>query len=887
MRAFRAWVVRLLAALGLQPVRRDIDAELEAHVALHMEDAKRAGMTGEEARRQALIRLGGAEQTRQAYRDRATLPSVESILQDVRYGVRQMLRAPGFAVTAVITLALGIGANIIIYTLVDSILLQPLPYAHQEQLVRITGTTSPAFPKGWIREMGSRSRAFSAVAGYGPNAESNVSEGDRPDRVFGAEVTVNALDTLGIHPEAGTFFRAEDAIARQDHDVVLSYGYWRARFGGSPSAIGSQIRIDGVSRRIAGVMPPGVHFPYADTQFVVPVAFRGDNPFDPWSDFNLQEFGRLAPGVSVGRAQAEVRQLRSTLVPVFPWRMPDVWASDMMVAPLLESQTGAMRPKLMLLLGAVALILLIACANVANMMLARSTTREREIAVRGALGASGRRLVQQLLSESVLMGVTAGAVALVAAATALRVFVRLLPADTPRIAEIAMHGHEVAFTLAASVLAGLLFGMIPSLRMSSINLLETLRVGGRGMVGKRSNFSVSMMLVMAQIGLSVMVITTAGLMLRSLYRLSEVDPGFRTNGVVSAEVSMDSGACRDQGRCRAFFDALLQRGKGIAGVENMALADALPLGGKEDNFIYDAEDHPRDARAGALLATGRTVTPEYFSVLGLHLVQGRLLSPQDASGTSRAVVVNQSVAQRLWPNQNPIGKHVLSVDDEPSPAIWNAEKALIVVGVVSNMRDAGLDGAFHDAIYLPLTPEREQPVLYALVRSRLSPTQTASGLRRAVESIDSLVPVTRIRSLNEVVATSMATPRSLAVLLLGFGALAVLIGAVGVYSLIAYMVGWRVREFGLRMALGAQRRDIVISVLRQSLRLAVGGCVMGIAGSAVLGRVLRSFLFEVSPFDPLTLSTVALLMGVIALLAAWIPASRAAAVDPMEALRAE
>ena len=297
------------------------------------------------------MRLGGAEQTRQAYRDRATLPPLESFLQDVRFALRQMRRAPGFTITAVLTLSLGIGANAVIYTLVDSILLRPLPYARQDRLVRIAGTNSPLFPKGWIRELGSHATAMKAVAGYGPDAESNISESDVPDRVFGAMVTVNTFDVLGIHPALGNFFTAEDAIAGQDHDVVLSYGYWRQHLGGDTAAIGRQIRIDGVSRRIIGVMPAGVHFPYADTQFVIPVSFRGGDAFDPWSNFNLRGFGRLADGATTAQAQAELRRLHAVLLPVFPFRMPDIWASDMSAVPLLESQTGAMRPRLLLLFG--------------------------------------------------------------------------------------------------------------------------------------------------------------------------------------------------------------------------------------------------------------------------------------------------------------------------------------------------------------------------------------------------------------------------------------------------------------------------------------------------------------------------------------------------------
>jgi predicted permease len=887
MRQLRAFWMRLRGLSKSQQQESDFEAELASHIDHDADEGVRAGLSPEEARRQALIRLGGAEQTRQAYRERKTLPPLESVMQDVRFALRQMRKAPGFTLTAVLTLALGIGANTVIYTLIDSIMLRPLPYARQDRLMRITGTTLPALPKGWIRELGNNSKAFASIAGYGTDAESNVSDGDTPDRVFGATVTVNAFKTLGIEPALGDFFTAEDAIAGQDHDVVLGYGYWRQHYGGSPSVLGRTVRIDGVSRRIIGVMPAGVHFPYADTQFVVPISYRRDDPTDPWAVFDLRAFGRLSDGVAPAQAQAELRRLHNILLPLFPWRMPDIWASDMTVVPLLKAQTGAMRPRLLLLFGAVGLILLIACANVANLMLARATAREREIAIRGALGASGRRLIQQLLSESIVLGVTAGAVGLVAAFASLHVFLRLLPADTPRIEDVSLHATDILFTLGASVLAGLFFGLIPAIKMASINLLATLRMGARGIAGMGSRFGASMVLVIAQIGLSVVVVAVAGLMLHSLYNLSRIDPGFRTGGTVTAEVALDASACREQGRCRSFFSALLERAAGITGVESVALTDSLPLSGRDNNYIYDAEDHPRDARQGALLATGRTITTGYFNVLGLHLVRGRLLNEQDTSGATRAIVVNERIAQRLWPNQDPLGKHLLDVSDEPSPAVWNAEKASIVVGVVRNTREGGLEGDYADEVYLPMTPAREQPVMYVLLRSHTTPSETASGLRRAVADIDSLVPVTRVRALDQVVAASVAAPRALAVLLLGFGSLAVIIGAVGVYSLIAYIVSWRTREIGLRLALGAQRWQIVLAVVRQSLFLAATGCVVGLLGAIALSRVLHSFLFEVSAIDPATFCAVLLLMLIVALTAAWIPARRAAAIDPMEALRGD
>lgn len=891
MRQLRAFWMRLRGLSKSQQQESDFEAELASHIDHDSDEGVRAGLSPEEARRQALIRLGGAEQARQAYRERNTLPPLETVMQDVRFALRQMRKAPGFTLTAVLTLALGIGANTVIYTLVDSILLRPLPFAHQERLVRITGVgtngTASSFPKGWIRELNAHSHALSSVAAFGPDAESNLTDSDVPDRVFGAAVSVNAFDTLGVRPALGDFFNAEDAVAGQDHDVVLSDGYWRQHYGGSQAIIGHTIRIDGVSRRIIGVMPAGVHFPYADTQFLIPISYRGDDPYEPWKEFNLEAFGRLADGVAPGQAQAELRRLNPMLLTLFPWRMPDSWAAETAVEPLLQSVTGDTRPRLLLLFGAVGLILLIACANVANLVLARATAREREIAIRGALGASGRRLIQQLLSESIVLGVTAGAVGLAAAFASLHVFLRLLPADTPRIEDVSLHATDVLFTLGASVLAGLLFGLIPAIKMASLNLLAALRVGARGIAGRGSRFGVSMALVIAQIGLSVMVITAAGLVLHSLYKLSQVDPGFRTEHIVTAEVSLDGAACKDEGRCRAFFEALLDRARGITGVDGVALADTLPLNGSSGSYVFDAENHPRSARQEGQLAAGRVVSSGYFDMLGLHLLRGRLLDEQDTSGTTRAAVVNEHLARRLWPNQDPIGKHILNVRDEAIPGVWVPEKALIVVGVVRDSREGSLNGDIDDQVYLPITREREVPVMYALLRSHTTPSETATALRRATAGIDSLVPVTRVRALDEVVASSVAAPRALAVLLLGFGSLAVIIGAVGVYSLIAYIVSWRTREIGLRLALGAQRWQIVVAVVRQSLFLAATGCVVGLLGAIALSRVLHSFLFEVSAIDPATFCAVPFLMLIVALTAAWIPARRAAAIDPMEALRGD
>jgi predicted permease len=816
---------------------------------------------------------------------------VSRLMNDLRYALRQVRKSPGFAATAILTLALGIGANAIIFTLVDSIMLRPLPFPHQDRLMRILGSTNAdIYPKGWIQQLGSHSTAFQSISGYGPNTEMNVSSDASVDREFGSAVTVNTFDTLGIHPVLGTFFTKEDAITGQDQEVVLGYGYWRQHFGGNPTILGQRIRVDGVWRTILGVMPAGVRFPYPDTQFVIPVSFKGGDPIEAWQTFDLRALGRLKAGVAPAQAQAELRGLHNVLLPMFPWRMPDLWASDMTVVPLLQSEVGAVRPKLLLLFGAVGLILLIACANVANLTLARTNGREREIAVRGALGASSKRLVQQLLTESLVLGVLAGAVGLMAAAASLQVFVRLLPADTPRLDNVALHGSVLLFAAIASVVAGFAFGLIPAfkaVKTVSSQLLDTLRSGSRGVAGKASQFRLSRFLVIGQIASSVVVITVAGLLLHSLYKLSQVNPGFNTDRIVTAEVALDSTACRQTGRCESFFQTLLERARGIEGTQAVALTDSLPMSGWDTNYVYDAQGHPRQARQGASVATGRTVSADYFSVLGLQLLRGRLLTASDASGASRAAVINLSMAERLWPHQDPIGKHIISVADEATPAVWDPQKASIVVGVVRNAREGSLEGGYQDEVFLPMTAMQPHPTMYVMLRTHVPPSEAAAGLRRVVAAIDPQVPVTRVRTLNEVMSASVSAPRSLTLLLLGFGMLAVVIGAVGVYSLIAYIVSWRTREIGIRLALGEQRGRIALGIVKQSLFLAVTGSVAGLLAAIAFTRLLHSFLFEVSPLDPLTFCVVSLLMMLIALVAAWLPARRAASVDPMHALRSE
>jgi predicted permease len=886
MEWMRVAISRFTSLFRRRHLDADLEEELRAHLELAMEDSMRRGMPERQARAAALRSFGGVAQVKERYRNQRGVPMLEQMSWDVRFGFRQLRKSPGFAITAILTLALGVGANAAIFTLIDSILLRPLPFAYQDRLVSISADS--LFPKGWVRALQENSQSFASISAYGENAESNVDGVDTSERVFGSRVMVNFFDTLGIYPALGNFFSAENAVEGRDQVVVLSHGYWQERLGGSLAVLGQTIRVDGVSRRIVGVMPAGIHFPYTDTRFIIPVAFKGGDATDPWQgSYDLRGLGRLKDGVAAAAAQAELHRLHPLLLPLFPWRMPDAWVANTAVIPLLDEVVGDTRPRLMLLFAAVGLVLLIACANVANLMLAKAASREREIAIRGALGASAGRIVSQLLVESVLIGVLAGVTGLGIAYGTLRGLTLVLPSDTPRIAEIGLHWHVFLFAGVASVLTGVLFGLVPALKMASPHLQQTLRSGSLSVIGKGASFRVSMALVVGQIALSVVVITTAGLLLHSLYGLSKVNPGFSTDRVTTAEVSLDATACREPGHCLGFFQDLVRQAQGITGVESAALVSSLPMSGYDLSFVYDAEGHPRDPRQGALLAAGRTVSTDYFSLIGLHLLRGRLLRDADQTGTSRAIVINQHMAERLWPNQDPIGKHLESVMDEATPAVFDAKVASIVVGVVTNTHHDALQNGFGDEAYLPMTAKNESSSISVLLRSRLPASQVASMLRKTVASIDPSAPVTRIRTLDEVVSSSVSATRALTVLLLGFGALAVGVGAVGVYSLIAYIVNWRTREIGIRLALGASKRGILGLVFRQSILLSTIGSALGLCAAVVAARMLRGFLFEVHPLDPLTFCAVPLLMLLLALLAAWIPARRAASIDPMCALRSE
>jgi predicted permease len=814
--------------------------------------------------------------------------------QDIRYAIRQLNRSRGFAVVAIVTLALGIGANTAIFSVVDSILLEPLPFPHQDRLVTLGARDEHGadadyyrYPKGWIRAYQQRSHTLASISGYTLNTEYNITGGGSSDRAFGSAVSVNLFDTLGVRPALGRFFSPEEANVGSDLVVVLSNGFWRQQFGADPSVIGHTMLLDGISRQIIGVAPPETYFPNTDTRLWIPISFRAGDAYDPWTQFVYSAIGRLRDGVPPARAAAELNSFHHEMLTLFPWRMPDSWGGNSQVSPLLKSIVGDARPRLLLLSGAVGLVLLIACANVANLMLARAAARQREIAVRTALGANTGRLIRQMLTESAVLAFASGTLGVLLAAMSLNLLKLALPPDTPRLANLSLHGEVLLFALGVSLLTGILSGLVPALQAGNKDVQGGLRVNAGNVFGAAHRFRISRLLVVGQIALAVVVITAAGVMLRSLSKLIQTDPGFRTAQTITAQISLDRTACSQKGACAGFFETLLNRAEGLPGVQSLALVNALPMTGVDSWFNFDAEDHPRNATQLGLMATSRIVSPGYFQLMGIRLLRGRLLDASDRSGATHAVVINAEEAARLWPHQDPIGKHLIDVGDEPQPTVWDMSKASIVVGVVSGTHHQGLDQDSGWENYMPMTPQNEKPIMTILLRSTTGQADLAASLRRLVAELNPNVPVTRVRALESVIVSSTAAPRSLTLLLGIFGTLAIVVGSIGVYSLISYTVSWRTREMGLRLALGANRRQIAQLVLGQSLTLAAAGSLLGIAGAVAATRLMSRFLFETSPLDPLTYSLVPVLFCVLALLAAWAPARRAAAVDPMIALRDE
>jgi putative ABC transport system permease protein len=801
---------------------------------------------------------------------------MDTVLQDVCYAVRQLRRSPAFTIAAVACLALGIGANTAIFSAVNGVLLRPLPFPEPDRLITIWGfhpsigreTASLPDFLDWRQQ----ARSFTGMAAWA-NSQFTVTGEGEPQVVRAALVTPNYFRVLGTPVPVGRDFRDEEehGTARV---AVLSEGYWRREFGGRRDVVGRRITLSGLPYTIVGVGARGLSLP---DEIDVWAPLQVDTTQGRRNDF-LQVVGRLAPGVDFRTAQEEMVTIARHLEAAHPGSNAG-WSVSLI--GLQERMVGAIRPALLVFMGAVGLVLLIACANVANLMLVRVAAREREVTVRAALGASRRRLIRQLLTESVVLGLAGGLLGLLLAVWGVGALRTLDPGTLPRLNEIRVDQGALAFALVLSVGTGLLFGLVPAFRVLGYDLRGGLADGGRGLSGAGGSNRTRATLVLAEVALACVLLVGAALLLRSFVRLERVDPGFAPHGVVTARITLPRAGYDAPTRQVAFADALLERLRQLPGVRAAALASDAPFSDGLPYWAFSvagAEPLPPEAVQDAVVFRA---TPDYFRTLGLPLERGRLFGATDRGEAAPVALVSEGLARRYWPNRDPLGSRITFGDPADSASTW-----MTVVGVVGDVRQDGPVDPAYPQIYVPLAQVSSRGLLVAL-RTEGDPLAMVPSVRQALASVDPTLALARIATMDDRLAGTLARPRVNALLLAGFASTALLLAALGIYGVIAYSVVQRARELGIRIALGARRDDVLRLVLRQGMTPVAAGLVLGLGGAAAASRVLQSLLYGVAATDTVTYGAVAAFLTVVAMAASYLPARRAARSDPMMALRAE
>jgi predicted permease len=819
------------------------------------------------------------------------------MLSILRSTARGLAKSPGFTVLAVLTLAVGIGANAAIFSVVNAVLIRPLPYSEPERLVGIWHT-APGLGMDQFEHSDATYLLYRennrALEDFGIYWEGSVTltGGDQPERVGASGVTASVFSTLAVPPVLGRGFAEADERPGAEPVAVLSHALWQSRFGGSPSALGETLRMDGVSRRVVGVMPEGFRYPSPETELWLPMTI--DPAALRETDFNYQAVGRLRPGTSPEQAAKDL----SALV----WRIPEEFKGGditrgmiensklaVLVHPLRDDVVGDVERVLWILLGSVGLILLIACANVANLFLVRAEGRQREVAVRTALGASRGAIARVFLAESLALALLGGALGLGLAAAGVRLLVRLEPQGIPRLAEIGVDARVLGFTVLLAIASGLLFGAFAVLRYGSPKLVPALKEGGRGGTAGRGRLRARGVLVAAQVALALILLIASGLMIKSFQKLRGVAPGFDPSGVLTLRLSLPEAEYPDSPATARFVQQLLERLNAVPGVTSAGTVNLLPLAGGGSNSGHVIEDHPLPPDTVPPILGTRFASPGYFEAMGIPVLEGQSFERIDPSRRSDRVLVSKAVADRFWPGQSALGKR-LTHGDATGDVRWYT-----VAGVVGSVRDNGLHEEPMEAVYYPvlrLPPSEGDPEwvprdFTLAVRGRVDPLSLAKPVREAVWSLDPNLPLSQVRTLEDVVARSTARTTFTMLLLLIAAAVALLLGAVGLYGVISYVVSQRTREIGVRMALGAHRADISRMVLREGLGVTLAGIAVGLAGALALTRLMTALLYGVSPTDVATFVAVPVLLAAVALLASFIPARRAAAIDPLEAIRAE
>ncbi len=862
----------------------ELEEELASHLKMSQQDRQDRGESPQQAAQSARREFGNVALVEHVTRDQWRGRWFEEFLQDLRFAIRTLRKNPGFATIAVLTLVLGIGANTAIFSIVNGVLLRRLPFPDSARLV---GTTT-YYPKGAFVLMRDQSQTMDVIANS--NAEFNLTGTDLPVRLTGTSVSANWFQVLGSQAAIGRTFQNGEDQPGNDNVVVLSHSLWERRFGSDPNIIGRSIVLEGESRRVVGVMSADFRYPSPKTELWVPLRLDPRKTREYWGDSYMPITARLRPGATLEQARTEMATLRPNILAAFAWPIPaDSWVKSQLV-PLQESIVGDVRPTLLVLLSAVGLLLLIACANVANLLLARSAARQREIALRTALGASRWRIARQFVSESVLIAVIGGALGLLVAGYGLSILKATLPADMPRLADVTVDSRVFVFTAVLSILAGILFGLAPALGATRLDPNKALKTGGDRGVAYGST-RMSQTLVIAEVAISVVLVIGAGLLVKSLWNLSHSNPGFRPEAVMTARITPNQAFCQAAGRCQTFYSDLLQQVRSLPGVKNVAAVNGLPLSALGENFPSDVEGVVRPAGADVPIIFERVITSDYLRVMQIPLLQGRNFVDSDsAQNAQRVALITKSAAERFWPGQDPIGKHF--------KAHWMNEW-WTVVGVVGDVRELNMTRNLPDwidgEVYTPYGPhaiqgagpEAAPAAMTLVVLTSGDQPQLAGELQKIVSGLQGDVPVTQVELLHEWVQEAVSGPRSTASLFAIFATLALALGAIGIYGVISYSVSQRTREVGIRMALGARRTEVLRLVVGQGTRLALIGVAAGLAGALALTRLMASLLYGVRTTDPLTYVAVALLLMIVAVVASYLPARRAMQVDPIIALRYE
>ena len=809
---------------------------------------------------------------------------LDTIVQDVRYGARTLARTPAFTTAAVLALALGIGANAAIFSVVDAVILRPLPYGNPERLAVILHDDDGPVSAANFADWRSRSRSFESMGAaeyWTPNA-TGVGE---PEKLWALHVTPSVFPLLGITPLLGRTFLAEEGERGAEHEVVLGYSLWQRRFGGDPRIVGESITLDGAQYAVVGVMPRDFKFaPFWATKAELWAPLVVDASRSREAN-TLRVFARLAPGVSLAQARAEMATITARLEREYPGTNRGIT-----VQSLKDKVVGDIRPALLVELGAVSFVLLIACANVAHMLLARAAARRKELALRTALGASRARVIRQLLIESLLLALLGGGGGLLLAMGGMRALLALAPAGIPRIETIGLDARALLFLLVVSLLTGVGFGLVPALRASATDLNDALKEGGRGSAEGIGRNRFRSVLMASEFALALILLVGAGLMIRSFIALRAIDPGLDPHNVLTMVVPVAGSSEAAPEKRAIFYEQLLQRVQSLPGVVSASAINHLPLAGDEWGRTFHVEGRPLAQRGDAPEATYRVVFPGYFRTMDIPLLRGRDVGEGDNLDAPAVVVVNEFLANRYWPGEDPIGKRITLDDPKRDSVSW-----ITVVGVVKNAIQGDWTASEHEEIYLPFLQNRSYlegegaHLAYQtlVIRTSSEAAALAPAVRKAVWSLDSNLPVSEVQTMDAVVARATAQQRFNLFLLAIFAAVALVLAAVGIYGVMSYSVSRRTHEIGLRMALGARPGDVVGIVVGQAMLLAVIGACVGFVGALALGRFMSSFLYGVQPSDPLTFLAMSIVLGVVALAASYIPARRATRIDPLLALRHE